>query len=163
MDDARLIYRRTKNYYGEGDGGRSIPKGWKALGEGGYRHCYLSPDKVVYKVCYDYYTAEEAELNENELEILTYRDYRSGKLSFDGWRLARTKGYRFMDGDLEITVNGQEYISGVVEESPAPGPTYKFYTDYLQKAFEAFALEDWHNGNYLLAKNGKRIIIDMAR
>lgn len=152
-DDAKLIYRRRKSGLGP------MPKNWRMLGQGAYRTSYLSPDKVVYKICH---YEEDQFCDMNEVEYNVFRRIRTSKVRLPrGWRVAKTHLYTFDDQGEKISIVAMEYIEGT---HPDVGYDYEAFFDSIgaTKAYKLLDLEDLHEGNFLVTPKGNKVIIDLG-
>lgn len=151
-NDAELIYRRRKT------GAGPLPKGWKKLGEGSYRTSYLSPDRVVYKVCHPW------EHDTNILEFENYRRIRKSKTRLPrGWAVAPTQLYSFTFGGESVNVIAMQYVEG----EHKTGLTYDQSEVWLENvgamhAFNKCDLWDIHEENFVITPEGKKVIIDLG-
>lgn len=142
--DAKLIY------HSQGNQSRiSPPDGWVRLGKGAFRKVYLSPDRIVYKVAFNYKLA----VNNNDDEYNNFLKIRDRK--FRGWRIPEVHTFQWRDVERnhDVTVNTMDFIPGVHEL-----PTIKTHWP----AFERFGLFDDTTENYVLGHDGYRYIVDMA-
>lgn len=151
-EDAKLIYRRRRTGRGP------LPKGWKKLGAGAYRTSYLSPDRVVYKVCH-----EDEGHHWNALEFANYRALRAERVKLPrGWRVAPTKVYKFLDGCEEVFIIAMKYIEGKHDwDSPETDDEW-FDKIGASEAFSACKMYDMHEGNFLITPKGQKVIIDLG-
>lgn len=158
MQDAQKIYKRRRSYKGidvDGHvGGGPLPAGWKKIGEGSFRSCYLSPDGVVYKVCYDYFTIDNGP-NENDNEYLNWYRIKSQKKRVPGWKIPDVSIYSWFEGNKHISVVAMEYVQG----------THEIFDDDEECAgdwgMSEFGIEDRHEGNYIVS--GKtRYLVDLS-
>jgi hypothetical protein len=151
-EDARLIYEK----------GGKIPKGWKKIGYGAYRIAYLAPSGVVYKVAKRYYPVTSSSKNDNDVEFDNYVRIVSKGVSYRGWRIPKLYAYTWIDAmsSLNITVVACEYIKGAHEEINWDRERERY--NLIDAAFAKFDLFDAHTGNYVLAGDGKRYIVDLA-
>lgn len=148
--DAELIYRRRKT------GAGPLPKGWKKLGAGAYRTSYLSPDKVVYKVCH----SEEGH-EWNTFEFNNFVKIRREKTRLPrGWRVAPVKLYHIDDG---VGIIAMKYVDGTHIVIPDDDDWDELLEQSgANKAFHACGMWDVHEGNFLVTRDGKKVIIDLG-
>lgn len=148
-------------------GGRRAPKGWKHVGSGGTRSCFLSPDGVVYKI-------EGLHSNSNEREVKAAVRYRKNKqLAEQDVFIPETTGWNVKDGSLTATVVAMEYIDdgGVTVQCNAeygddcncrkwgtPRVCYGWLLNYISDV----GLEDMFWGNVKAGKDGKFYVIDLG-
>lgn len=151
-EDAKLIYRRRRSGRGP------LPKGWKKLGAGAYRTSYLSPDRVVYKVCH----YDEGH-RWNEREFRNYSRLRSSKVKLpSGWKLAPTKIYKFMDDNEEVHIVAMKYVEGKHDWKSPEADEAWFDKIGASEAFAACGMYDMHEGNFLITPQGQKVIIDLG-
>lgn len=155
-NDAMLIYRRRRS------GAGPLPKGWKSLGHGAYRTCYLSPDGVVYKV------AHAGQHEYNLFEFHNFKNIRSKRIRLpSGWRVPKVKLYSFKDDNDLVHVVAMQYVEGKHLRCP-DNVDWDQFDSMLQKeygavkAFGKCGLWDFHEGNFMVAHSGKRYIIDLG-
>jgi hypothetical protein len=145
-EEAELIYRRRKSGLGP------LPKGWSKVGEGAYRSSYLSPGRVVYKICHDY------DYDCNDREYNAYIRSHTINLPKD-WGVAPTILYK-LD---EVSVIAMKYIEGVkLKIKPNEDDEAILESVDAFNAFSALGLYDVHEGNFIITPKGKKIIIDLG-
>lgn len=153
LEHAKLIYRRRRRGFGP------LPRGWKKVGEGTYRTCYLSPDGVVYKL--DKKSACDPNSNRGEFE--NYKAFRKTKLP-KGWRIAPTYMHSF-DDDGEVCVVAMKYVEGrheKVDKMSLQQVDLHWEANQAWDAFDALGLMDLHEENYLVTPRGTKVIIDLG-
>lgn len=151
--DAELIYRRRRS------GAGPLPKGWRKLGAGAYRTSYLSPDGVVYKVCHP----EEGD-EWNSYEFRNFIRIRKDKTRLPkGWRVAPAKLYSFNHDESEAHVVAMEYVEGEhMKISEDDDWEEKLDGSGATRAFRACNIWDVHEGNFVITRDGKKVIIDLG-
>lgn len=149
--DAELIYRRRKS------GAGPLPKGWKKLGEGAYRATYLSPDKIVYKICHDGQHIWNVEEFENYVK---YR--RTNPRLPSGWRVAPAKLHNITHQGEEVSIIAMKYVQGT-HHKDIPDDWEAWCIEIgATGAFQACGIYDAHEGNFIVTPDGKNVIIDLG-
>lgn len=148
------------------------PAGWREIGAGGTRHCYLSPSGVVYKICYNN-GDERPGYNEREHDNL--EKIRNGGKLPKGWRVPKSHLHSFRSNierwnvrlqkeevvPAQVSVIAMEYISGKRLGSMCDNISGNDWWD-MEEAFKAVGLHDTGGANAIKAEDGTRYIIDAA-
>lgn len=146
--DAELIYRRRRT------GAGPLPRGWRKLGAGAYRTSYLSPDKVVYKICHP----EEGD-EWNNFEFNNYARIRRDKTRLPrGWRVAPVKLYAVAGA----SIIAMKYIEGAHLKINADVWEDEIEKTGANQAFRSCNIWDVHEENFIVTSDGKKVIIDLG-
>lgn len=166
LAEAQKIYRAVGDHLRGG----IPPRGWREIGAGGTRHCYLSPSGVVYKLCYVY---EDDDPTVNDREQVNFDKIRNcGKLP-NNWRVPKSHLHAFRTNisrfnrrlQKEVVVPGRvavlacEYIPGKRLGSMCKDVSGDEWWD-METAFRAVGLSDTGGANAIRATDGTHYIID---
>lgn len=125
-----------------------LPLGWKYLGSGSSRTCFLSPGGWVYKI-------ENENARIKHPNMAEYHNYaRCIKIAIKNWYMPRITLYGFDNR----TVLAMEYICGEMDSYGEPGE------DHFNPAWniiqELWGIRDLADDNVILMATGQRALID---
>lgn len=125
-----------------------LPKGWSYLGSGAWRHAFLGPDGLVYKV-----NVSHALYSTGEDQYYVWREFMEENVSIPGIRFAA------MDFLFDSNVQVCEYAKG-----SHPGEEWDLWEmmdsiNAVSKSFKGRFL-DLHSANVIVEDDGTLCIID---